>query len=333
MQTNPSLGTVVVAEPIHPAGLARLRPACHVVELPPGSDEHTLLSYAGTADALISRGSIKVTRAFLEAAAPRLRVVAVHGVGTDHVDLAAAATHGVLVFNTPAALTESVADLTVGLLLALLRRVVAADQAVRAGEWDRKYGDLIGVEVAGKTVGIVGLGRIGAAVARRLHGFGATLQYHDAIRRRDVEAALGIRPVDLDTLVATSDIITLHVPFTPQTRHLISQRAFRLMKPGVYLVNLARGPIIEDAALIAALRAGKVAGAALDVFTEEPPRRDHPLLAFENVVVTPHIGATTQEALQKMALQAADGVLAVLRGETPPNIVTTSTDEPDKNRA
>jgi D-3-phosphoglycerate dehydrogenase len=324
MRADTSVGTVVVAEPIHPAGLDRLRQACHVVELPPGSDEHTLLTHAGAADALISRGYIQVTRAFLEAAAPRLKVVAVHGVGTDHVDLAAATAQGVLVFNTPAALTESVADLTVALLLALLRRVVAADQAVRAGEWDRKYTDLVGVELAGKTVGIVGLGRIGAAVAHRLRGFGVTLQYHDALRRRDVEAALGIRRVDLDTLCATSDIITLHVPFTPQTRHLISQRVFSLMKAGVYLLNLARGQIIEEAALIAALRSGKVAGAAVDVFNEEPPRRDHPLLAFKNVVVTPHLGATTQEALQKMALQAAEGVLTVFRGETPPNIVASS---------
>jgi D-3-phosphoglycerate dehydrogenase len=324
MRPDTPVGTVVVAEPIHPAGLDRLRQACHVVELPPGSDEHTLLTQAGAADALISRGYIQVTRAFLEAATPRLKVMAVHGVGTDHVDLAAATAQSVLVFNTPTALTESVADLTVALLLALLRRVVAADQAVRAGEWDRKYTDLVGVELAGKTVGIVGLGRIGAAVAHRLRGFGVVLQYHDELRRRDVEAALGIRRVDLDTLCATSDIITLHIPFTPQTRHLISQRAFRLMKADVYLLNLARGQIIEEAALIAALRSGKVAGAAIDVFNEEPPRRDHPLLAFKNVVVTPHLGATTQEALQKMAVQAAEGVLTVFRGETPPNIVAPS---------
>jgi D-3-phosphoglycerate dehydrogenase len=321
MMTDKPVGTVVVTEPIHPAGLELLRKACHVVELPPGSDENTLLTHAGEVEVLLSRGYIRVTRTFL-AAAHRLKAVAVHGVGTDHVDLEAAAEHGILVFNTPTALTESVAELTVALLLVLLRRVVQADEAVRAGEWDRKYTDLVGVELKGKTVGIVGLGRIGEAVARRLGCFSVILQYHDVIGRRSVEEVLGIRRVDLDVLLATSDVITIHVPFTSQTRHLISRRAFDLMKEGVYLVNLARGKIIDESALIAALCSGKVAGAALDVFDEEPPSRENPLLAFENVVLTPHIGATTREALKKMAIQSAEGVLTVFRGETPQNMVT-----------
>lgn len=321
MMTDKPAGTVVVAEPIHPAGLEILRKACHVVELPLGSDENTLLTHAGEVEVLLSRGYILVTKTFLEAA-HQLKAVAVHGVGIDHVDLEAAAEHGILVFNTPTALTESVAELTVALLLALLRRVVHADKAVRAGEWDRKYFDLVGVELKGKTVGIVGLGRIGEAVARRLGCFGVTLQYHDVIGRRGVEETLDIRRVGLDVLLATSDVITLHVPFTPQTRHLVSHRAFGLMKEGVYLVNLARGKVIDESALIAALRSGKVAGAALDVFDEEPPSQDNPLLAFENVVLTPHIGATTREALKKMAIQSAEGVLMVLRGETPQSEVT-----------
>ncbi len=321
MMFDKPAGTVVVAEPIHPAGLEILRKACHVVELPLGSDENTLLTHTGEVEVLLSRGYIPVTKTFLEAA-HQLKAVAVHGVGTDHVDLETAAEHGILVFNTPTALTESVAELTVALLLALLRRVVNADKAVRTGEWDRKYTDLIGVELKGKTVGIVGLGRIGEAVTRRLGCFGVTLQYHDVIGRRGVEETLDIHRVDLDVLLATSDVITLHVPFTPQTRHLVSHRAFGLMKEGVYLVNLARGKVIDESALIAALRSGKVAGAALDVFDEEPPSQDNPLLAFENVVLTPHIGVTTREALKKMAIQSAEGVLMVLRGETPQSEVT-----------
>ncbi|RJS88916.1 hypothetical protein CW700_06105 [Candidatus Bathyarchaeota archaeon] len=311
---------VIVTEPIHPDGIDLLRRECEVVELPPGADEGDLLSQGLEADALITRGWIRVTREFLEAA-HRLKVVAVHGVGTDHVDLEAAAEHEVLVFNTPTALTESVAEMTVALILSLLRRVVAADGAVRRGEWERKYSDLVGVELMGKTVGILGLGRIGSAVARRLKGFDVNLLYYDKVERREVEEELGIRRVGLEELLSTSDIITLHVPLTPETHHMISSREFDLMKEGAYLVNLARGRVIDEEALTEALRSGKLAGAALDVFEEEPPRRDNPLLSLENVILTPHIGASTREAMRRMAIQSAEGVLTALRGGIPPNVV------------
>ncbi|MCD6263444.1 hydroxyacid dehydrogenase [Candidatus Bathyarchaeota archaeon] len=311
---------VIVTEPIHPDGIDLLRRECEVVELPPGADEGDLLSQGLEADALITRGWIRVTREFLEAA-HRLKVVAVHGVGTDHVDLEAAAEHGVLVFNTPTALTESVAEMTVALILSLLRRVVAADGAVRRGEWERKYSDLVGIELMGKTVGILGLGRIGSAVARRLKGFDVNLLYYDKVERREVEEELGIRRMGLEELLSTSDIITIHVPLTPETHHMISSREFDLMKEGAYLVNLARGRVIDEEALIEPLRSGKLAGAALDVYEEEPPRRDNPLLSLENVILTPHIGASTREAMRRMALQSAEGVLTALRGGIPPNVV------------
>jgi len=312
--------SVVVTESIHPDGIDLLRKECEIIELPSGSDETVLLSYAKKADALLTRGGIKVKRPFMEAA-HKLKVIAVHGVGADHVDLDAATDLGIVVFNTPTALTETVAELTVALLLALTRRVVSADKAVRAGEWNRKYSDLIGSELMGKTVGIIGLGRIGTAVARRLKGFDVNLLYYDVTRKTEVEEGLDIQYTELDDLISTSDIITLHMPLTSKTYHLISHREFSMMKKGVYLVNMARGKIIDENALIEALRSGKVAGAALDVFEVEPPKADNPLLSFDNVVLTPHIGASSREAMRRMAIQSAEGILKVFRGEAPPNIV------------
>jgi len=309
--------TVIVTEPIHPAGIRLLEEAgAEVVQLPPGSDERTLMEVAPRADALITRGGIRVTRAIM-AASPRLRVVGVHGVGCDHVDLGAARDLGKVVLNTPSALTATVAEMTLALMLALTRRVVSADKAVRAGEWTRKYGDLIGSELMGKTVGIIGLGRIGAAVARRLKPFGVTLLYCDVAERTALEEELGVKRVDLDTLLRESDIITLHTPLTPGTRGLLSRREFNLMKDGVYLVNTARGKVIDQRALVEALKAGKVAGAALDVFEEEPLDPEDPLASMDNVILTPHLGASSREAMRRMAVQVAEEVMEVLRGGVP----------------
>jgi D-3-phosphoglycerate dehydrogenase len=254
------------------------------------------------ADALITRGGIKVTRETM-ASSSRLRAVGVHGIGCDHVDLEAARELGRVVFNTPAALTETVAEMALALMLALTRRVVSADKAVRAGEWSRKYGDLRGTEIMGKTVGIIGLGKIGSAVARRL------------------EAEIGIERVGLDDLLRRSDIITLHLPYAPGTHHLISRREIGMMRDGARVVNTARGRIIDQEALVEALRLGKVAGAALDVFEEEPLDISSPLVSMDNVILTPHLGASSNEAMERMAVQVAEGVLKVLRGEAPDNPV------------
>jgi len=312
---------VVVTEPIHPAGIQLLEEAgVEAVQLPPGSDEDALMGEAPMADALITRGGIRVTREIMEAS-PRLRVVGIHGVGSDHVDLRAAVELGKAVFNTPSALTVTVAEMTMALMLALIRKVARADRAVRAGEWGRKYGDLIGFELIGKTVGIVGLGRIGSAVARRLKAFGVELLYHDVVERRELEAELGMRRVELDALLRMSDIITLHTPLAPETRGLISRRELDLMRDGVYLVNVSRGEVVDQEALVEALRSGKVAGAALDVFEDEPLDPADPLASMDNVILTPHIGATTEEALRRMALQVAEGVIKALRGEAPEGLV------------
>ncbi len=313
--------TVVVTEPIHAAGIELLESeGVEVVSLPPGSNESSLQEVAPGVDGLITRGGIKVTREIM-ASSPRLKAIGVHGIGCDHVDLEAARDLGRTVFNTPTALTETVAEMAIALILGLTRRVVSADKAVRAGEWNRKYGDLRGTELMGKTVGIVGLGRIGAAVARRLKPFGVEIVYNDIVRHVGLEEELGIEKVGLDSLLERADIVTLHTPYTPQTHHLISEREIGLMRDGVYIVNTARGRVIDQESLIEALRRGKVSGAALDVFEAEPLDPSSPLASMDNVILTPHLGASSNEAMRRMAVQAAVGALKVLRGEAPDNPV------------
>jgi len=309
--------TVVVTEPIHEAGIELLRrEGVKVISLPPGSDIDSLREVSPEADALITRGSIKVTREIM-ASSQRLRAVGVHGIGCDHVDLEAAKELGKVVLNTPRALTETVAEMAIALMLSLTRRIVSADKAVRTGQWSRKYGDLKGMEIKGKTVGIVGLGKIGTAAARRLKPFDVELVYYSRTRRGDVEEELGLEWVSLEDLLRRSDIISLHVPHTPETYHLLSSEEFEIMKDGVYIVNTARGKIIDQKALVEALKAGKVAGAALDVFEVEPLEPEDSLALMDNVVLTPHLGASSEEAMMRMATQVAEGVLKVLRGEAP----------------
>ncbi len=309
--------TITVTEPIHPVGIRMLEErGCEVVSLPPGSDEGSLKEVAPDSDALITRGGIKVTREIM-ASSPRLKAVGVHGIGCDHVDLEAARELKKIVLNTPTALTETVSEMAIALMLALSRRIVSADKAVRAGEWSRKYGDLRGTEIMGKTIGIIGLGRIGSAVARRLKPFEVDLVYHDIRRDLELEAELGMKKVELDGLLRVSDIITLHLPHTPGTHHLVSRREMELMKDGVYIVNTARGKVVDQEALVEALREGKVAGAALDVFEEEPLDPGDSLVSMDNVILTPHLGASSLEAMRRMAVQVVEGVLKVLKGEEP----------------
>ena len=308
---------VIVTEPIHQAGVELLeRNGVEVVQLPPGSDEETLHAEAPGAAALITRGGVKVTRGFMESA-PLLKAVGVHGIGCDHVDLEAASELGKVVLNTPFALSESVAEMAIALLFALSRRVVSADKAVRAGEWHRKYGDLKGIEVMGKTGGIIGLGKIGAATARRLKSFGVKLLYNSRTRKPDLEEEIGIEYATLDSLIERSDIISLNLPYTRETHHLIDANRIAAMKDGVYIVNTARGRIIDQTALVEALRSGKVAAAGLDVFEEEPLDPGSPLASMDNVVLSPHLAASSEEAMERMAVQVAEGVLKVLSGEAP----------------
>lgn len=312
---------VIITEPINAVGVEYLRKKrVNVYELPPGSNEESLMELIGEADGLITRGSIRITREMMERS-PRLKAVGVHGMGCDHVDLKAAKELGKVVCNTPDALTVTVAEMTLALTLAATRNVVSADKAVRAGQWNRKYGDLIGLELAGKTVGIVGLGRIGTATAKRLRAFDAEVVYWSRTRKPEVEQELGIRWVELDELLKACDVVSLHVPGTDETQHLIGERELGLMKQGVILVNMARGMVVDEDALIRALRSGKIRAAALDVFEKEPISPDNPLMRMDNVILTPHLGACNLEGMQRMAVQVAEGVWKVMNGQRPDNPV------------
>lgn len=313
--------TVVITEPINEAGVKLLTGrGLRVVSLPTGAGEKELLRVAPEADGLITRGGVKVTREIM-AASPRLRAVGVHGIGCDHVDLAAARDLGKVVLNTPDALTVTVAEMAVAMMLSMTRRIASADKAVRAASWARKYGDLIGMELAGKTVGLVGMGRIGAATARRLKPFDVKLLYWSRSRHPEIEKEIGIEWAELPSILARSDIVSLHVPGTAETHHAIGARELSLMRRGSMIVNTARGRIIDEAALIDALKAGQISAAALDVFEVEPIKPDNPLLCMDNVVLAPHLGASSLEAMRRMATQVAQGVIDALEGREPPNRV------------
>ena len=251
--------------------------------------------------------------------APKLRVIANTAVGYDNVDVAAATAAGVVVTNTPDVLTDTTADLAFCLLVTAARRIGEAERFTRAGRWDspRASASLLGRDIHHATLGVVGLGRIGAEVAHRGMGFHMKVLYHDAIRREDLEKQLGYRFVDLDTLLRESDFVSLHVSLSASTRHLIGEAELAKMKPTAILVNASRGGVVDEQALIRALRAGKLAGAGLDVFEKEPVDPDNPLLAMDNVVATPHIGSASLATRQAMSQLAADNVVAVLQGKRP----------------
>lgn len=249
------------------------------------------------------------------AAAPHLKVIARYGVGVDGVDLAAATARGIVVTNTPGANTESVADLAFGLFFALARQLPLADRKVKAGEWPR----LTGYDVWGKTVGIVGTGQIGRAVARRAHGCAMPILCYDLYPHPEL-AELGGRYLPLEDVVAQADFLTLHLPLLPETRGLIGRDLLGRMKSTAFLVNTSRGGIVDEEALYEALTAGKLAGAALDVYEAEPPVGSR-LVALDNVIATPHAGAHTFGAMRRMAEGAVENLLAVFRGERPPSVV------------
>ena len=261
-----------------------------------------------------------VDAALLDAAGPGLRVVATYSVGTNHIDLAACRERGVVVVHTPDVLTDATADLAMALLLAAARRLPEGQRLVESGGWTGwAPTQLLGVELRGRTLGVVGLGRIGAAVARRARAFGMRIAYHQRRARPDVAAPLEADyEADLEALLARSDVLTLHAPLTPDTRHLLDARRLRLLPRGALLVNTARGPLVDEAALVDALRDGHLAGAGLDVYEEEP--RVHPgLLALPHVVLAPHLGSATVDTRRAMARLCTDAIVAVLRGERPAN--------------
>lgn len=315
--------TVVVTRKIPQDGIDLLETYFDVRENPddrPYTPDE-LAERAHDADAIVALLTDKIDEPLLSRC-PNLKVVANVAVGYDNVDLAAAARHGVAVTNTPGVLTDATADFAFTLLLAAARRVVEADRYVRAGRFNGwEIMGFLGGSLVGRTLGIAGFGRIGQAVARRGLGFGMEIVYQDENPvPAAVEAQFQARRVDKETLIASSDYLSLHVPLMPSTFHYIGEPELRTMKKTAYLVNTSRGPVVDEAALARALRDGEIAGAGLDVFEREP--EVHPdLLKLDNVVLAPHIASANVETRTKMALMAAENAITACSGHTPPNLV------------
>lgn len=265
----------------------------------------------------------KIDAEVMDAAGPQLRVIANYAVGYDNIDLKAATERNIMVTNTPGVLTDATADFAWALLMATARRIPEAERYARAGKykaWGPKL--MLGGDLVGRTLGIIGAGRIGTAVARRSVGWNMRVIYTDVRPNPEIEKAVNAQYVDMDTLLRESDYISIHVPLTPETHHLIDEKALRKMKPTAYLINTSRGPVIDEAALARALKNKVIAGAGLDVFEFEP--KIHPeLLELENVVLTPHIASATHETRNKMATMAATNLIEALKGNRPPNLVNT----------
>ena len=292
---------IVLAEKVSPATLAvfAAEPELEVKthdQLPEG-----LAAALADTDALVVRSAVQVDDALMEKA-PKLRVIGRAGVGVDNIDAEAATRRGIVVMNTPGANAVAVAELTIGLMFALARKLPAANASMHAGKWEKK--NLQGAELRGKTLGILGLGRIGLEVARRARGFGLEIIGSDPFVSAAVAREAGIKLVTLEELIAGSDYLTLHVGLTPQTTGVINAKTIAKMRKGVRIINCARGELIEDEALIAALKSGQVAGAALDVFTVEPPK-ESPYFALDNVILTPHVAGSTGEAQEAVGIQIA----------------------------
>lgn len=316
---------VYVTRRIPQPGLDVLAGADAVVEINPHDRNLThdeLVEAVRGRDGVLAMLADAIDDAVLAAAAPPCRVVANYAVGFNNVDIAAATKRGVLVTNTPGVLTETTADLAWAGLMAIARRIVEGDRLVRSGGWDGWAPmQLLGGDVHGATLGVVGAGRIGEAVARRGTGFAMRLLYTS--RRASAEFdAMGAKQVSLDELLRESDFVSLHVPLTPETRHMIDAAALAKMKPTAYLINTARGPVVDEAALVEALRARRIAGAALDVYEHEP-KLTPGLADLDNVVCIPHLGSGTLATRSRMAVMAAENLVAALRGERPPNLVNT----------
>jgi D-3-phosphoglycerate dehydrogenase len=276
-----------------------------------GISADDLLKVIPEYDALIVRGRTRVTASIMDAA-PRLKVIGRAGVGVDNIDLEAAKKHNITVVNAPTSTTLAVAELTFGLLLALAREIPRADSAMKQGQWLKK--ELEGVELNGKTLGLIGFGRIGAEVGKRAAAFGMNVMAYDPLISEDEIKQRGAEPVSIQDLYAWSDFISLHLPLNVQTRDMIGPLAFSQMKDGVRIVCAARGGIIDESALVEALNNGKVAGAALDVFGQEPPGLTE-TVSHPRVIATPHIGAQTAEAQSRASEDIANEVLSALRGE------------------
>jgi D-3-phosphoglycerate dehydrogenase / 2-oxoglutarate reductase len=319
---------ILIAEPLAAAGIEmfRAQDGWNVIVSNPKEYQR----YLPETDALLVRSAVQVTGSVLEQA-PRLRVIGRAGIGVDNIDLEAATCAGVLVMNTPGGNAISVAEHTFGMMLSMARHIPLANASTRAGKWEKKR--FIGGELRGKTLGVIGLGSIGREVARRARAFEMHVVAHDPYVTSAIADDLGVELLDLPQLYAASDYITLHVAATGETQGLLSREAFARMKPGVRIVNCARGELIDEAALTEALASGKIGGAALDVFGVEPVPADHPLFQYENVFATPHIGGSTEEAQEIVGVRIAEQVVEYLKHGVAIHAVNMPAIPPEQYRA
>lgn len=316
-QTADNKHRVLVADPIAAAGVERLKRAAEV-DVITGQTREQLLELIGNYDAMVVRSETKVTSDILEAG-KKLKIVARAGVGVDNIDVPAATRCGVIVVNSPEGNTIAAAEHSIAMLLALSRKIPDAVASLRKGEWKRSQ--FVGVEVYNKVLGVIGFGKIGREVARRGRGLGMRVLASDAFVSPEVARKEGVELVDLPTLYREADYISVHTPMTRDTRGMINDAAFEQMHDGVRIINCARGGIVDEQALLRALESGKVGGAALDVFEQEPVPADHPLVHHPKVVPTPHLGASTQEAQVNVALDVVDQIIQVLDGLPPRSAV------------
>ncbi|MDD2921734.1 MAG: D-glycerate dehydrogenase [Anaerolineales bacterium] len=287
-------------------------------ELPPSREE--LVQRARGADGLLCLLTDKIDGDVMDAIGSQLKVISSMSVGVDHIDVAAATARGIPVGNTPGVLTDATADQAFALMLSAARRIVEADRFLKAGKWVTWSPSLLlGADFAGSTLGIVGFGRIGQAIAKRAQGFDLRVIYHSP----NAQPAYNAHPVDLDTLLRESDFVSINVPLTAQTKHLVNAKFLAKMKPGAVLVNTARGGVLDQKALYAALKSNKIFAAALDVTDPEPLPLDCPLLELENCIIVPHLGSASKKTREMMALLAAQNLIAGLKGERLPNCVNS----------
>ncbi len=310
---------VLIAEELSPATLEALGPDFEIRNVD-GADRSALLPALAEANAVLIRSATKMDAEAI-AAAPKLKVIARAGVGLDNVDIKAATNAGVMVVNAPTSNIISAAELAIAQIMGLARHIPDANASLKAGEWKRSK--FTGVELYEKTIGIIGLGRIGTLVAQRLAGFGTTLIGYDPYVTQARAEQMGVELVSIEELMKRSDFITIHIPKTPETTGMISTAQFAIAKPNLRIVNCSRGGIIDEAALYEALSSGQIAGAGLDVFVNEPPK-DSPLLGLPNILVTPHLGASTDEAQEKAGISVAKSVRLALAGDLVPDAVNVA---------
>lgn len=315
---------ILVCDPVSPKGISVLknRPEFDVVVLDKRHSEAELLPLVSDVAAIVVRSETKITRGVIEAAR-QLRVVGRAGTGVDNIDVDAATARGIVVMNAPGGNTISTAELSFSMLLALARKIPQAHESMKAGQWNRKA--FQGIELYGKTLGVLGLGRVGSEVAKRAVAFGMRVLAYDPYLSLVRAQALQVELVELDKLYAESDFITVHMPLTNETRNMLNADAFAKMKRGVRIINCARGGIVNEADLYAAIKSGQVAGAALDVYESEPPPADFPLRAMPEVIMTPHLGASTTEAQEHVGIEVAEAITDFLLSGAVRNAVNLPT--------